>query len=166
MPSNRLYWDSVVFIHRLSRHPEYIPVLEHITTKAEKSEVLIVTSAFTMAEVAMLSNGSTDEAQEKAIEDFFENDFIRIIPVDRRIAKKAREILRAYPGVKGKDAIHLATACVTPGIAIMHTYDRALLNKNGLLPGCSLTIEKPSGRQIDTTGDLFKSEKETSDEEN
>lgn len=166
MPSNRLYWDSMVFIHRLSRHPDYIPVLEHITNKAEKSEVLIVTSAFTMAEVAMLPDGSTDEEQEKAIEDFFENDFIRIIPVDRRIAKKAREILRAYPGVKGKDAIHLATACVTPGVAIMHTYDKGLLTKNGLLPGCSLTIEKPSGRQIDTTGNLFKVEEVINHEEN
>lgn len=89
MPNNRLYWDSMVFIHRISRYPEHIAVLEHITTQAEKGETLIVTSAFTMAEVAMLSDGSSDEEQEQAIENFFENDFIRLIPVDRRIEGKA-----------------------------------------------------------------------------
>lgn len=62
--------------------------------------------------------------------------------------------------MKGKDAIHLATACITPGIKIMQTYDVALLKKNGLLPDCSLSIEKPSGQKIDTTGNLFKTDED------
>lgn len=158
MPSKRLYWDSMVFIYRLNKHTQYLPVLEHITQQAEKGEVTIVTSAFTTVEVGKLPNGGNEDEQEKAISDFFENDFIRIIPVDRRVARKSREIMRLFPGVKGKDAVHLATACVTPGVAIMHTYDNELLKKNGLLPDCSLSVEKPSGLKIDTTGVLFKGE--------
>ncbi len=166
MPSDRVYWDSMTFIYRLKRVPEHILILEHITKSAEQGNLLIVTSAFTMAEVAMVSDTEDDDEQERIIEDFFENDFIRLIPVDRRVSKKAREILRVFPGVKGKDAVHLATACITPGIIAMHTYDGPLLKKNGRLPGCTVPIIKPKWinnadpAQVDATDLLFSQEEE------
>src|SRR5437867_135567 len=106
----RLYWDSDAFIDFIEQTPGRIHRLQPIVTAAERGSVLIVTSAFTMAEVVKLKNlGLLDEQTEQLVADFFENDYISIRNVDRFVAERARPIVRKC-SVKPPDAIQIATA--------------------------------------------------------
>ena len=147
MPNeNVVYWDSCTFIHRIQQTPEHIDVLRQITDAAEKDKLSIVTSAFTLCEVAKVNKDVPDilpEEQERLIVDYFENPYIVLRSVDRAVAKKAREILRFKESIKGKDAVHVATA-VLHGIPIMHTFDRKLQTLTGAPCIGSLRIQAPS----------------------
>lgn len=106
-----VYWDSDLFLSRIHRTPGRIEVLEEITNRAERREVIIATSAFTMVEVARLDElDLLPEEEEQRIVDFFENPYIVVLPLDDETARVARRLIREHRGLKGKDAIHIATA--------------------------------------------------------
>ncbi len=135
MPSkvkDRVYWDSCVFIDLLQSSPGRIDVLREYATKAEAGEIEFVTSSLSLAEVAKLPElGLSDELVEQKIIDFFENPYILLRSVDRRVLVKAREFVR-IGGIAGADAIHLATA-VQVGVSVFHTYDDRFIRKCAVL---------------------------------
>jgi predicted nucleic acid-binding protein len=145
MPSKekeRVYWDSCVFIDLLQRSPARIDVLDDYIQLAEKNELEIVTSDFTLCEVATLKElGLPEDEVERLIVDFFENPYILMRSLDRRVAAKAREIMRAVPGVKGKDAVHLASAALS-AVTSFHTYDHPLLTKAPTLVASGKMLDK------------------------
>lgn len=139
-----LYWDTDVFIHRFQRTPTHIAILEQLTDAAERSEIVFVQSTFTIAELVKdpESGEKLPEDKESLIEDFFENEFVVIRTLTEPIAFLSRKISRDY-GVKPGDAIHVATALFWK-VPILHTYDKKLLNKNGLIGDPPLRIELPT----------------------
>ena len=57
------------------------------------------------------------------IEAAFEQDFVKLVPVDAEVAKIARRLLREQQNLKKRpDAIHLASA-IKWSIDQLHTYD-------------------------------------------
>jgi len=155
MPSKekeRVYWDSCVFIDLLQRTPGRIEILQEYAMKAEKGELEIVTSAFALVEVAKLPNlGLSDSEIEQKIVGFFDNPYIILRAVDRRVSTKAREIMRAVK-MKGKDAVHVASAALSD-VSVLHTYDGPLqragvdLAARGIIfdqNGSALRIEEPA----------------------
>lgn len=144
MEPDRIYWDSMVFVHRIQKTPEHIEILRSITRRAEMGEILIVTSSFTMCEVACLSaGGHDDDTQEKMIAEFFENPFIRTVQVDRRVARISRDIIRVLPNTPGKDAVHLASAVLTR-CSELQTYDKKhLINKSMQYGAPPMPISRP-----------------------
>ncbi len=145
MSSDRIYWDSCCFTSRIERTPGRIQILEHITDRAERGEIVIVTSAFTLVEVAKvnLPPGLEHDEQERLIVDFFDNPYILPIQLDLRVAKIARDIIRNYSAIKGKDAIHIASA-IQAGVSVMHTYDvNHILPKDGKIGNPPLRIKQP-----------------------
>jgi predicted nucleic acid-binding protein len=137
----RLYWDSSAFISRIQRTPGRIEVLEHITGRAEKGEVEIVTSAFTLCEVAKGDENALPEDQEKTIVDFFENPYILVQQVDVFVAARTRGIVRRF-GLKPADAVHVASA-LAANAAVLQTYDsKHLLPLDRQVEG--LRVEQPS----------------------
>jgi predicted nucleic acid-binding protein len=142
MPAERVYWDAVCFIGRLQPHPDRIAALRHWTDRAERGEVEIVTSAWTLCEVSKVDEKLVDEEQEKKIADFFENPYILLRQIDRDVAIETRRIVRAYR-LKPKDALHVATAVLT-NCSVLHTYDDQHLTKLTLRVGNPpLRIEHP-----------------------
>ncbi len=136
MPNERLlFWDSNVFISRIEKTPGRITVLEQLTGAAEAGQLRLVTSALTLAEVAVIRDAGLPDDQERLIVDFFENDYIVVRSVDRFVAEKAREIIRSH-GIKGADAVQVAVALQSKAHEF-HTYDTTLLKKLGpnTLPG-------------------------------
>jgi predicted nucleic acid-binding protein len=124
-----------------------------IIDEAARGEAEIATSALTLAEVVKhpLSETRPTEAADK-IAEFFENDYIVIVPIDRRVGELARShmqrcyIDRSFPKLKPCDAIHLAAASVA-NAEEMHTFDTRVLNVDGRLErldGVKLKICKPS----------------------
>jgi predicted nucleic acid-binding protein len=133
----------------MNRNPDFIVALEEVTRRAEKGDLILVTSVFTMAEVAQVDESADAETQEKMILDFFENDFIYVVAFDESICKSARQIIRSTK-MKGKDAVHVATALSVPHVSSMHTYDTELLRKARKLVNSKLPIERASEWLITT----------------
>ena len=140
-----VYWDTNTFIHRLERSESCIEVLERISDAAYNDELLIVTSSFTLCELAKVKNplGLAPEEQERMIVEFFENPYIVLRTVDRAVGIKAREILRYKQSIKGKDAVHLATA-VCHRVPVFHTFDHGLISMNGAPCLGSLHVQEPT----------------------
>jgi len=106
----------------------------------------IYTSGLSLVEVCKPKvNG--DVAGEDLVKDFFENDYIVIVAVDRQVGEIGRTLMRSgYPGLKPMDASHIAAAIVSR-VDELHTFDDAVLNldnKIDRLDGKKLRICKPA----------------------
>jgi len=142
MAIDRIYWDTVVFVYRIQERPEQIESLRRITNAAEAGEVEIATSTFTCCETASLWSRDLSEAdQETIIRDFFDNPYIILQQVTRDVGQVARQAVRSL-GVKGKDAVHVASA-ILAGCSELQTYDERLLRKSGQFGAPPLLIRKP-----------------------
>lgn len=132
----RICWDSCVFLHRIQRTRGKIAILEQITYAAEQGKVIFVTSALSIAEVAKLDPlKPLTTKQERDIDEFFENEYIEIVTVDRFVAEVARSIVRNHK-LKPSDAVIVASALMGEA-AVLHTYDEKVLKRDGKigLPG-------------------------------
>lgn len=134
MTIEKVYWDSNCFLGLLKEEPNKVEACRGTINKAEKGELIIVTSAITFIEVIKLP-GETPlgRESENTIRDFFKNSFINIQNVDREIGIIARDLLWKHEYLKPKDSIHLATT-ILHKISILNTFDEHLLqltNKYG-----------------------------------
>lgn len=137
-----VYWDSMVIIHRIQRTPEHIPILEQITDAAERGEIKIVVSTYSIAEVVKDPDGGVlSEEEDQKIIDLFENDYFIVRDITIPISHLSRQISRKF-GVKPKDAVHLATAILWK-VPVFHTYEDRLLSKDGKIGDPPLKIAKP-----------------------
>lgn len=126
----RQYWDAsviCVLFTAATNEEERRTICTQLLAAAEAEDIEVVTSALTIAEVTGGRRASNDPAVLNGIMEFFRQPFIRLQNVDRTIAIKAHEIRvdhhRRGTSLKGNDAIHLATALLTPGLDRMFTYD-------------------------------------------
>ncbi len=136
------YWDSTCFLCWLKDEPEK-DVCRGVIEAAKRGDVLIVTSALTLAEVIKLKHG-TPIRREHAdrVKEFFERyDLIEVRQVDRRTAEEARQLVWDY-GIDPKDAIHVATA-LKYHIYIFDTFDKLLIKQDGKMGSPPMRIGKP-----------------------
>jgi predicted nucleic acid-binding protein len=112
---------------------------------AERGIIEIVVSAIALVEV--LARNRTTGIDDQRVRDFFDNDYILLVNVDKQLGDFARRLMLAdHPGLKPPDAIHLATACVA-NVDEFHTFDDRLLALDGVfdrLDGTRLVIKKPA----------------------
>ncbi|MBI5761963.1 MAG: type II toxin-antitoxin system VapC family toxin [Planctomycetes bacterium] len=129
---NRVYFDSCCFIDLLQDVKRRAPAVADLCQKAAVNDLVIVTSALTIAEVCKLpETGKQPNDQTKKILEFFENPYIVIRSLDRMIAERANLISRDH-GIKPSDAVHVATAILT-GCDVLYTYDSGKGKRKGLL---------------------------------
>ena len=88
----RIYWDADVCLSYLEDWSERSDVIERIANAASQGLVRIVTSAWTVAEVAYLEAEkqlveSPDSAQR--IKDFWDSNIIEIQELQRFVAERA-----------------------------------------------------------------------------
>src|ERR1043165_6419507 len=110
----RAYFDSCVFIELLQQNnKKRFDACEALRERAAKNELIIVTSAITIAGVNKLpESGALPAEQSRLILDFFENEYIAIRPATREIGELAHEFTPTH-GLPNLDAIHVATAVLT-----------------------------------------------------
>jgi len=140
------YWDSDCFLGWLNKELDKKENCEYVLDLAENGKVIIVYSAITLTEVIYLRGRlQISFEKHKAIENFFQRSYLRMIDVDRKIANFARELIWKY-NVKPKDSIHVATA-INRNISILNTFDGGLLKLDGKLQledkSKNLTIKIP-----------------------
>lgn len=157
MPS-KIYWDSCCFIGLLQDEKDKAPALADLCQKAAADELVIVTSALTIAEVCKLPGTALQpDDQAKKILEFFENPYVVVRALDRLIGERANTIARQQ-GIKPPDAVHLATG-ILAGCEVFYTYDGkkgknpGLLKHNGAAWVQPMRIEQPADP---ATGTLFE----------
>lgn len=105
-----------------------------------RGNVLIVTSALTIAEVLFIRQGpKLPPEKREVVEKFFKADYIAVRNVTRHIAELARDVFWDH-GIKPKDAVHVATAAFFK-VPVLHTFDGSLIGKSGLV------VQLPSGNK-------------------
>lgn len=156
MAADRRYWDSSAFLGWLNAEQNKAGKCEGVLTAAEDGKIEIVTSAWTLTEVIKKKGEKPiPKASEQKIRDFFENPYIIIREVDRFVAEYARDLIWAH-GLRGPDAVHLATA-IRLGLTVMDTFDSDLLKLDGKCGRPPLRIGHPA---VPHTPDLFPGTKE------
>jgi predicted nucleic acid-binding protein len=139
---DRRYWDSDCFLGFLQAEPDKETLCRAVLADAERGNVMIVTSALTIAEVLHL-RGRTPlpKVIRQKVTDFFKNEYISIRNVTRRIAESARDLVWDT-GIHPKDAIHVATA-LEARLSLMNTFDGDLIKKSAQIGHPPLLIGKP-----------------------
>lgn len=143
MAIDKIYWDSSCFLALLKKEPDRIKACKGTIYKAEKNELIIVTSSITFIEVIKLP-GETPlkKESENTIRDFFKNSFIGIRNVDREIGIIARDLLWKHDYLKPKDSIHIATAIFSK-VTKLHSFDEDFLKLNNKYGNPKLSICEP-----------------------
>jgi predicted nucleic acid-binding protein len=137
-----IYWDSDALLGWLQEEPGKVELCAGTIERAKAGEVLIVTSALTIAEVLWLRGGPRiPEDKANTLNRFFRRSFIRVRNVTRAIAESAQNVVWKN-GIMPKDAIHVVTA-LDAGASILETFDAKLINKSGAVGSPPLIIRKP-----------------------
>jgi predicted nucleic acid-binding protein len=152
--TKRVYWDACVWLALILREKIKLPsggiedretMCRMVIEAAKKGSLEILTSYFCLVEVCKVPEEKKEAADKLA--DFFENDYILLANVDRIVAERARVLMVVgHSGLKPPDAVHIATALVSPGVEEMHTFDDRILALDGILDktdGAKLKICKP-----------------------
>ena len=150
----RLYWDACAWIAYIQKEmpgpgssvtESRYEMCRETLHRAEKGEVEIATSAFTLAEVCKVGADAASPAMNLSA--FFDRPYILLIPVDKQVGTQAQSLqLAKIAGLKPPDAVHLASALVW-NIPMFQTFDAKLLNLNNLLTsadGNMLEVMRPS----------------------
>jgi predicted nucleic acid-binding protein len=121
----RVYFDSCIFIELLQQsNQKRFDACEDLRRRAERKEIIIVTSAITITEVNKLPEADgLPEEHSKQILDFFEHSYIAVRPAVRQTTEYAHELTRTHK-LAPMDAIHVATA-IQSNAAVLYTYDGA-----------------------------------------
>ncbi|HVV63554.1 MAG TPA: type II toxin-antitoxin system VapC family toxin [Pseudolabrys sp.] len=142
MPAEIVYWDSDCFLALFQNEKGKVEHCEGTLERAEKGEVVIITSTLTLAEVLWLRDGPK-LAKDKAeiIRKFFRRSYIRLRNVTRVTSESAQDLVW-NEGVRPKDAIHVATALEAKADAL-ETFDDGLLKKSRKIGEPAIEIRKP-----------------------
>ncbi|KJS23787.1 MAG: hypothetical protein VR75_17615 [Hyphomonadaceae bacterium BRH_c29] len=142
MSVEKIYWDSDAFIAHLQNEPGKAEQCAGTLERARKGEVLIVTSALTLAEVLwMRGNPPVPKDKAEIVQKFFRRSFIRVVNVDRKISERAQVLVWNH-SIKPKDAIHVATAELH-GLSILETFDKGLIRKSETVGNPLIVIREP-----------------------
>ncbi len=107
------YWDSGVIIpfFNASFEPERAKIAKELLLEAERGNLEIITSTFTLVEVIKLDRDRRLKPEQEAkIVAFFEKPYIHLVAADRLICESARHLIWKFSALDPKDSVHLASA--------------------------------------------------------
>ena len=142
MSAERIYWDSDAFLGWLQQEEGKAELCAGTLERAKNGEVVIFTSALTIAEVLWMRNAPLIPMDKAAaVRKFFRHSYIRLRNVTRAIAESAQDLVWNHK-IRPKDGIHVATALDIP-VLTMETFDKGLLERSGTIGTSSLIVRKP-----------------------
>jgi predicted nucleic acid-binding protein len=127
--------------------------VERLLVRAASGAGQIYTSVLTITEITngpKADDPPLKEDQAATFAGFLENEYVTLVSVDPIVAEKAKELRRAFHGLRTPDAIHLATGIVI-GAGKLYTYDDDQLRLNGDEHLDGMVIVEP---QVDHQTDL------------
>lgn len=146
MTVEKIYWDSDCFLGHFQAEEGKAEKCDGVLQRAERGDVLIVTSALTLAEVLWMRGGpKLPKDKAELVQKFFRRSYIRVYNVTRKIAESAQGHVWDN-GIKPKDAIHVATAVHLKADAL-ETFDHHLISKSGTVGNPLLLIREPQSAE-------------------
>lgn len=108
----RVYLDADVYLGLIKGEEGRVETARHLLKGGQDEHFSVVASTLLYAEVC--GHGDVRAARDwntvdAKVNAFLEHGFIQWVEVDLVVARKARELSREY-GLRGQDAIHLASA--------------------------------------------------------
>lgn len=151
-----VYWDANCFLGIFNNEQDKVKACKGTTARAEKGDLIIVTSAITLVEVIrMKGQPRLKREDENKIREFFLHKYILIQNVDRVVAEAARDLMWRHSALQPKDSIHVATAILRK-VSRMHTFDEELLNLDNKYGSPKLHICKPDIPHQMDLGELYE----------
>ena len=142
MSVEKIYWDSDCFLGHFEAEVGKAEKCDGVLQRARRGEVLVVTSALTLAEVLWMRRGPRLTVEKsRIVRRFFRNSFIRVYNVSRKVAESAQVLVWDHD-IKPKDAIHVATA-LHLSVDALETFDAGLIGKGGDIGEPLLLIREP-----------------------
>jgi predicted nucleic acid-binding protein len=108
--SSRLLLDSNSIIYYMDNVAPYADVLEPLFRRVQARQAAMVVSVVTESETLVLPMRTNNGPALQKFEDLFSEDGIRVVPVDRAIARRAAGVRANYPSLPLPDAMIVATA--------------------------------------------------------
>lgn len=128
------YWDADVFLSYIEEVSERLPDIDALLETAEKGNIEIITSTFTIVEVAFHKFEKDKKALDLEMEEKIGKLWtspapVKLVEFHMLVAEKAKGLIRGgLPegwSLKPGDAIHLATA-QHMNVKAFHTYNDEL----------------------------------------
>ena len=142
MTVEKIYWDSDCFLGHFQDEQGKAEKCDGTLQRAGRGEVLIVTSALTIAETLWMRRGPRlPKDKAEIVQRFFRRSYIRVYNVTRKIAEAAQVHVWEH-SIQPKDAIHVATATHL-GADALETFDDGLIGKSGTVGTPLLLIREP-----------------------
>lgn len=157
----RYFWDSGVFVSFLCEEQGRWKIVEELLNQCRSGEGEIIISSFAYVEVLRLKGQAPmTQADQRKLELFFDQDFIKPFNADRFVCERARFYVWKHK-FKPKDAVHMATAEAANKIVPIHeifSWDSDFTRCNGKtdlkIPIVNPYISNPGlGLQFDTEND-------------
>ncbi len=122
----KVYWDSCCFLAILNGETEEDACKETIH-QAKSGEIELYVSPLTMAETVRprLSPKPTPKEVRDRVVDFFENDYIKVVNIEREVARRSLDFCWDH-NLHARDALHVALALECE-CEIFETLDKTLL---------------------------------------
>lgn len=125
----KLYWDACAWLGLINEEPSKRRELEMVYDAARRGNCELWTSTWAVVECFREDAEKHDEkpypeARLVRIRNFFNQPFIKKIPLDSIIADRAAHILRTSKLNNKGDAVHLASA-LWWSVDALHTFDHA-----------------------------------------
>jgi predicted nucleic acid-binding protein len=133
----RIYWDACAWVGWSTDRFHDQVLCTQLLEQAERGNLEIVVGTLALAEFA-----PRDKAVDDQLLRYLSHDSFLVVSLTRFIAMQARELVRRYPGLRGPDAAHLATALYAKA-DFLHTHDGYLLSLANRVEG--IVISKPQG---------------------
>lgn len=127
---NCICLDTAPFIYLIEENLRYISIVERIFSEISYGNILGISSYLTLLEVLIkpIKEGAREIANEYR-DLLLGNVFLRMFPLDDRVAEKAAELRAKYDGngfkLKTPDAIQIATGLLN-GAEVFLTNDISL----------------------------------------
>jgi predicted nucleic acid-binding protein len=155
----RNYWDSCVFLSYINGVADRLPTIDALLAESTDPEHQreIVTSSFTIVEVAFALHEKTQKVLDSEAEDkidalWADRYAVKLIDFHEGIAREARTLVRgaiaAGFSLKPGDAVHLASAR-SLGAVEFHTYSKDLVKYANVT---GFPIMEPYGAEETITG--------------
>ncbi|MGB8261973.1 MAG: PIN domain-containing protein [Terracidiphilus sp.] len=104
-----VYWDSIMFVYLLERHPGYFATVETVHQAMRRRGDTLCTSIFTLGEVLVGPRKLGLNAGIDRVKAFFASGSLRVLPFGVETADQFASV-RAWTEASPADAVHLAAA--------------------------------------------------------